>query len=105
MVGVAGQLGDVGDVQPPVEQGCGTEDVPQAVPGPLAGAIGSTPPGGLVAALENRRRKFDDRQYPPRGAGNISPSGLVPAACSALTAAIRAATISPNGQPCGVRLG
>ena len=46
VVGVAGHAGHVGGIELPGEQGGGAEHVPQAVPGPLAAAVGVTPAGG-----------------------------------------------------------
>ena len=43
--------GDVGDVELPGEQGGGAEDVPQAVPGPVAVAIGIAPADLQVGAF------------------------------------------------------
>src|SRR6202042_890593 len=37
----------------PGEQGGGAEDVAQAVPGPLPGAVGVAPAGGVVGGLED----------------------------------------------------
>ena len=48
VVGVAGHAGHVGGVELPGEQDGGAEHVPQAVPGPRAGAVLVAPPGGLV---------------------------------------------------------
>ena len=44
-----------------------------------------------------RRLKLEDRQYFPAGAGKISPSGLVPASCSARASSMRAASRSASG--------
>ena len=48
VVGVAGHAGDVGGVEFPGEQGGGAEDVAEAVPGPLAVAVGVAPAGDVV---------------------------------------------------------
>ena len=45
VAGVASYAGHVGGIELPGEQGGGTEHVPQAVPGPLAAAVGVTPSG------------------------------------------------------------
>src|ERR1700677_4968402 len=41
--------------------------------------------------------KLEDRHQVPRGEGNISPSGLVPAFCSARAAWMRAAIFAASG--------
>ena len=53
VVGVTGHAGDVGDVELPGEQGGGAEDVPQAVPGPVAVAIGVAPADLQVGVFED----------------------------------------------------
>src|SRR5579859_1055210 len=53
VVGVAGHPGHVGDVELPGEQGRGAEDVAQAVPGPVAVAVGVAPADLQVGALED----------------------------------------------------
>ena len=53
VVGVACHAGDVGYVELPGEQGRGAEDVPQAVPGPVAVAIGIAPADLQVGVFED----------------------------------------------------
>ncbi len=52
-----------------------------------------------------QRSKLENRQCLPRGLGKISPSGLIPACCSARAYSARAVSLSASGSPCGVRTG
>ena len=60
-------------------------------------AAPSRHPAARNAALRTRRLKLLDRQYLPVGVGNMTPSGLRPAACSCRTSATRMATICASG--------
>src|ERR1035438_10739036 len=53
VVGMAGHAGHVGGVEFPGEQSGGAEHVPQAMPGPVAAAVGVTPSGRQVGGLED----------------------------------------------------
>ena len=58
---------------------------------------GSRQPIARYARLRTLRLKLEDRQCLPAGEGKISPSGLVPASCSAVACSMRAASFSASG--------
>jgi len=96
-VGVPGHAAHVGGVELPGEQRGRAEHVPQAVPGPLAVAADVAPADRQVGALEDVAVEVAGPPVLAGRRGKISPSGLVPASCSAVACSMRAASFAASG--------